>query len=80
MLIRDSLTKSRKVDDSSCLFCCEYESVQHLFFDCAVAKQLWSMLPDILKVNIGGSMDDVGKFWQSNKRLGLLNMVTSAAL
>jgi hypothetical protein len=54
--------------------------VQHLFFDCAVAKQLWSMLPDILKVNIGGSMDDVGKFWQSNKRLGLLNMVTSAAL
>ena len=80
MLIRDSLTKRRKVDDSSCLLCCEYESVQHLFFDCAVAKQLWSMLPDILKVNIGGSLDDVGKFWQSNKRHGLLNMVTFAAL
>jgi len=46
--------------------------VQRLFFDCAVAKQLWSMLPDILKVNIGGSLDDVGTFWQSNKRHGLL--------
>jgi len=25
----------------SCLFCCQKESVHHLFFECVVAKQLW---------------------------------------
>lgn len=34
----------------------------------------------LIYLNIGGSLDDVGKFWQSNRRHGLLNMVTSAAL
>jgi hypothetical protein len=59
---------------------CKYESVQHLSFDCAVDRQISSMLPDILKENIGDSLDDVGKFWRSHKRHGFLNMVTSGAL
>jgi len=35
-LTRDNLAKRRKVEDESCLFCCEKETCQHLFFDCAV--------------------------------------------
>lgn len=54
--------------------------MQHLSFDCAVDRQISSMLPDILKENIGDSLDDVGKFWRSHKRHGFLNMVTSGAL
>jgi hypothetical protein len=36
-----SLSKRRKVEDASCLFCCELETANHLFFECAVAKQMW---------------------------------------
>jgi hypothetical protein len=43
-LTRDNLVKRRKLDDGSCLFCNEDESVHPLFFGCCVAKVLWSEL------------------------------------
>ena len=42
LLTRDNLQKRRDVADRSCLFCCEEEFVNHLFFDCCVAT-LWSL-------------------------------------
>jgi len=47
-LTRDNLGKRRKVNDPTCLFCCETESVRHLFFECVVAKQMWSDISDTL--------------------------------
>jgi hypothetical protein len=38
VLTRDNLAKRKKLDDLSCLFCTESESVSHLFFDCCVAR------------------------------------------
>jgi hypothetical protein len=38
VLTRDNLAKRKKLDDLSCLFCTESESVSHLFFDCCVAQ------------------------------------------
>ena len=32
VLTRDNLSKRKKLDDVSCFFCCEKESVLHLFF------------------------------------------------
>lgn len=32
VLARDALAKRRKVEDESCLFCADKESVQHVFF------------------------------------------------
>jgi hypothetical protein len=72
MLTRDNLGKRRKVEDVTSLFCCETESVHHLFFDCAVATQLWKILSLILNVNLGGSIDEVGKYWPSTKNIVLL--------
>lgn len=37
-LTRDNLNIRKKLDDLTCLFCTENESVQHLFFECVVAK------------------------------------------
>jgi hypothetical protein len=79
LLTRDNLGKRRKVDDSTCLFCEEHESIQHLFFDCVVAKQLWGSLSEILGVQLGGTLDNIGKFWLSSKKNGVLNICTSAA-
>jgi hypothetical protein len=44
-----------------------------------VAKQLWGTLLDILGVQLGGTLDNIGKFWLSSKRNGVLDMCTSAA-
>jgi hypothetical protein len=38
ILTHDNLEKRRHVEDSSCLFCKETESVNHLLFECVVAK------------------------------------------
>jgi hypothetical protein len=38
VLTRDNLAKRRQVDDKTCLFCAELESVSHLFFNCCVAR------------------------------------------
>jgi hypothetical protein len=79
LLTRDNLGKRRKVENDLCLFCDEKESVQHLFFDCVVSKQLWCCLSKIFQVHLGDSLDSVGRFWLSNKQNGVLNMVSSAA-
>ena len=39
------------------------ESVLHLFFEFAVAAQLWCVLCEILKVHLGGSFESNGQFW-----------------
>jgi hypothetical protein len=41
LLTRDNLVKRKKLDDVSCLFCVEPESVCHLFFECCVSKVMW---------------------------------------
>jgi hypothetical protein len=33
VLTRDNLSKRKNVDDKTCLFCTEYESVTHLFYE-----------------------------------------------
>jgi len=78
ILTRDNLGKRKKIEDDTCLFCNEKERVNHLFFECVVAKQMWTVLSSIFYVQLSDYIDSVGKFWLSNKRNGILNMCTSA--
>jgi hypothetical protein len=43
-LTRDNLHKRRHVEDRTCLFCSDLESVDHLFFKCFVVSQIWHYL------------------------------------
>jgi len=43
-LTRDNLAKRRKVEDENCLFCLEKETIQHVFFDCVVARWCWDLM------------------------------------
>jgi hypothetical protein len=52
LLTRDNLSKRSKVEDPTCLLCNERESIQHLFFSCAVAKQLWHVLSKIFDIQL----------------------------
>ena len=78
VLTRDNLAKRRKVEDPSCLFCSEPESVQHLFFDCVVAAQCWKVISDAIGTTVGFDLATIGQYWLSNKRHCVLNIVTSA--
>lgn len=44
-----------------------------------VAKQLWCCLSKVFQVQLGGSLDSIGRFWLSNRENGVLNMISSAA-
>ena len=44
LLTRDNLSKPKKVDGPSCLFCKEPETINHIFFECVIAKRTWSIL------------------------------------
>jgi hypothetical protein len=79
-LTRDNLAKRRKVEDDSCLFCSEKETINHLFFDCAIAKQCWNMISELIGCRVGEDMINIGKFWLSNKNHCVLNMITSATI
>ena len=70
--------KRRKIEDPTCLFCNEQETIYHLFFDCVVSKQLWHIVSGILSTQLGGSLDNIGQFWLSNERNCIINMCTSA--
>jgi 5-methylcytosine-specific restriction endonuclease McrA len=47
VLTRDNLAKRRQVDDLTCLYCNDTESVKHVFFECCVAKWLWEVLAEV---------------------------------
>jgi hypothetical protein len=80
VLTRDNVSKRKHVEDSSCLFCCERETVHHLFFDCVVAKQMWLEIAECVDQNIGSCFESIGKLWLSNKKFVVTNIITSAAL
>jgi hypothetical protein len=52
-LTRDNLEKRRHVDDKSCLFCSDLESISHLFFECVVARKTWVMVSSVLGWRLG---------------------------
>jgi hypothetical protein len=58
----------------------ELESVTHLFFDCCVAKLVWSTISDLLGLNLGENFESVVRFWLTNKNHELTNVISSAVI
>jgi hypothetical protein len=59
-----------------CVFCCELESVKHLFFDCCVGQSLWVQLSEILGLEVGNDFESLAKMWLSEKRFSVVNVCT----
>jgi hypothetical protein len=77
LLTRDNLGKRRHVDDGSCLFCKEDESIHHLFFGCVGAKQAWEMVYEIAGIEIGVDYESIASRWLCNKKFDVVNMLSS---
>jgi hypothetical protein len=68
ILIRDNLAKKRKkMDDQSCLFCTENESVKHLFCECFIAHAMWAIIYEIIALPAGADFESIAKFWLRDK-------------
>ena len=79
-LTRDNLAKRRQVDDMSCVFCSEPETIQHLFFDCIVGRHVWDFVADSFNVTAPDSFVLLASFWKRRKYFEALNIVTAATL
>ena len=79
-LTRDNLAKRRHVNDMSCVFCSEPETIQHLFFDCIVARHAWEVVADSFNISAPESFELLSSFWKRRKYCEALNIVTAATL
>jgi hypothetical protein len=69
LLTRDNLRKRKRIDDMSCLMCCEQESTNHLLFECCVSQQIWIDYNDVFEWNIGSNYMNVAVKWLSDKKI-----------
>jgi hypothetical protein len=58
VLTRDNVAIRQHVDNKTCLFCAELETSQDIFFECVVAKRMWSEISNLLGRQIGLSFDN----------------------
>jgi hypothetical protein len=63
---------------SHALFCTEKESIHHLFFECVVSMRAWELFSQAVRVQIGNNFEFLAKLWLCNKKIGVINVITSA--
>ena len=68
LMTRDNLKKRNMNKPEDCIFCSENESIDHLFFQCIVANQLWHFISDFFDVHVGNDYFSIAKLWIANKK------------
>jgi len=66
ILTKDNLLKRGWNGDSKCMFCREDESIIHLFFECSMAKYVWSMVAMVVGGDCRPSSFDQFWYWVKN--------------
>ena len=66
-LTKDNLAKRRWQGSPKCSFCNQNESIQHLFFDCYLAKTVWRIIYFALKIDQPININHIIGDWESNK-------------
>jgi hypothetical protein len=56
------------------------ESIHHLFFDCVVAKQVWTRIAECFDFEVGNGFESIDRTWLSNKRFLVHTVLASATL
>lgn len=80
LMTRDNLRKRHIIKPRDCVFCLENESICHLFFECVVARNIWSFVKDQFGITVGDDFESIAKFWVSNNRNSALNTASSAVV
>lgn len=80
ILTRDNFGKRQQVNDGTCLFYGENETIHHLFFDCIVAKEIWKDFDDTFSFYWPHNMIELSVLWGlNNKKIRLLVLMPFGA-
>jgi hypothetical protein len=74
----DNLNRKGMTKPVQCVFCEENESINHLFFECVVAREVWKYVSEYLGYKIGG--DYLSTKWLSKKKFYCANIISTAVL
>jgi hypothetical protein len=66
-LTKDNLAKRRWKGNLKCSFCNENENIQHLLFDCYLARNIWRTIFFALHIDRPSSTNHIMGAWESNK-------------
>lgn len=80
LLTQDNLSKRQNLNDKTCLFCADLETVHHLLFDCSIMQIMWKDISQMTQKPNLSSFEAVATYWLSNKKQSVINMITSALL
>jgi mannosylglycoprotein endo-beta-mannosidase len=65
-LTKDNLAKRKWKGDTKCCFCSSIESIQHLFFDCHMARSVWGVVHVTFGISPPLSFDHLCGSWLDN--------------
>ncbi len=63
ILTKDNLAKRNWKGSTKCCFCNHNETIQHLFFDCHVARFVWSILFITFGINPPNNVANMFGIW-----------------
>lgn len=79
-MTRDNLAKRGIERSLECVYCSEKESIDHLFFGCVVAKQIWCSVSEFFSCELGVDYFSIAKYWPANKKHTALNSICTCVL
>ncbi len=82
VLTKDNLARRNWNSSLRCSFCLKNKSIQHLFFDCHVAKFLWRAVQFSFGFNLPVSVSHIfdGWFLEVDKKMSKLILVGASAI
>jgi hypothetical protein len=63
ILTKDNMIKKNWQGDQHCKFCDQYENINHLFFDCSLARYAWSLTAWVIHADCRPTNIDQFWFW-----------------
>jgi hypothetical protein len=75
ILTKDNLVKRNWKGSVQCCFCSSNETIQHLFFDCHMARLMWSIVCMPFGIQPPSSIADLFGSWLRNFLFKLRNQV-----
>jgi hypothetical protein len=76
----DNLNRKGMSKPTQCCFCAENESIDHLFFECVVAREVWRYVCLFLELDIGKHYLSVASRWLSKEKCYSVNIVSTVAM
>jgi hypothetical protein len=80
VLTKDNLAKCNWQGSILCCFCHKDETIQHLFFDCPLARSIWSIIQVSTNIYLPHSVSNMFGTWGLDKDVKSLVLAGAAAI